>query len=67
MRIINNTNLNYMQIGFLIDKVISSSAGDTIYYGKEEWLKVEYSGKTYDIVIRYLKRYVEWRFDYYDK
>ena len=64
MKIINNTNLSYKEIGEMIDKIISTSNGYTNYYGKIEVGKVLYKGKPINITIRYLKRYVEWRFDY---
>ncbi len=64
MKLINNTNLSYKEIGQIIDKIISTSKGYTNYYGKIEVGKVLYNGKPINITIRYLKRYVEWRFDY---
>lgn len=64
MKIINNTNLSYKEIGEIIDKIINTSKEDTNYDGKIEVAKVLYNGKSINITIRYLKRYVEWRFDY---
>ena len=64
MKIINNTNLSYIQIGEIIDEIISTSNGYTNYYGKIEVVKILYNGDTINITIRYLKRYVEWKFDY---
>ena len=64
MKIINNTNLSYKEIGEIIDEIISTSNGYTNYYGKIEVVKILYNGDTINITIRYLKRYVEWRFDY---
>lgn len=64
MKIINNTDLSYKEIGEIIDELISTSNGYTNYYGKIEVGKVLYKGKSINITIRYLKRYVEWRFDY---
>ena len=64
MKIINNTDLSYKEIGQLIDEVINTSKEDTNYDGKIEVGKVLYNGKPINITIRYLKRYVEWRFDY---
>ena len=64
MKIINNTNLSYKEIGEIIDEIISASKGNTNYVSKIEVGKVLYNGKPINITIRYLKRYVEWRFDY---
>lgn len=63
MKIINNTNLDYSTIGLIIDNIIKNSAGDTIYYGKIDILKIEVGIYNIRVQIRYLKRYVEWRFD----
>lgn len=64
MKIINNTNLSYIQIGEIIDEIINTSKEDTNYDGKIEVGKVLYNGKPINITIRYLKKFVEWRFDY---
>ena len=64
MKIINNTNLSYKEIGEIIDEIINTSKEDTNYDGKIEVVKVLYKSKPINITIRYLKRYVEWRFDY---
>lgn len=63
MKIVNNTNLTYKEIGMLIDDIIKSSIGDTNYYGKVEWTVVKFATHQIRIQIRYLKKYVEWRFD----
>lgn len=64
MKIINNTDLSYKEIGQIIDEVINTSKEDTNYVGKIEVGKVLYNGVPINIQIRYLKKYVEWRFDY---
>ena len=64
MKIINNTNLSYKEIGEIIDEIINTSKEDTNYNRKIEVGKVLYKGDSINITIRYLKRYVEWRFDY---
>lgn len=64
MKIINNTDLSYKEIGLIIDGIIEESKEETIYYDKVDILKVNYKNKSIKIQIRYLKRYVEWRFDY---
>lgn len=64
MKIINNTNLFYKEIGEIIDEIIKTSKEDTNYDGKIEVGKVLYNGEPINITIRYLKKIVEWRFDY---
>ena len=64
MKLINNTDLSYKVIGAIIDEIISTSKEYTNYDGKVEVGKVFYKGDPINITIRYLKRYVEWRFDY---
>lgn len=64
MKIVNNTDLSYKEIGSIIDEMIEDSNEDTIYYDKVDILKINYKNKIIKIQIRYLKRYVEWRFDY---
>ena len=63
MKIINNTDLSYSTIGLIIDNIIEKNAGNTNYYGKVEWCEVEIALQKIKIQIRYLKKYVEWRFD----
>ena len=62
MKIVNNTNLNYQQIGFIIDDIINKSVGETIYFGKVSYLNIMFNELKINIRIRYLKRYVEWSF-----
>ena len=64
MKIVNNTDLSYKEIGSIIDLIIKESQEDTHYIGQIEVEKVEYKKRIIKIQIRYLKRYVEWRFDY---
>lgn len=63
MKIINNTNLSYKEIGDIIDELMQVKE-ETNYVGKIEIGKVLYNGVPINIQIRYLKKYVEWRFDY---
>ena len=63
MKIVNNTSLNYEAIGKLIDKIINESYDDTHYAGQIYICGMLYKGKEIKIQIRYLKKYVEWRFD----
>jgi hypothetical protein len=62
MKIVNDTKLPYQIIGKVIDNIINSDYQDTIYYGKIQTFKIEYQDKNYNVQIRYLKKYVEWRF-----
>lgn len=62
LKIINETDLSYSTIGLIIDNIIESNNGNTMYYGKVEWTVVEFGGHKIKVQIRYLKRYVEWRF-----
>ena len=64
MKIVNNTNLSYEQIGEVMDFIIKTLEVDTQYYGKKERFKVNRLSKVIKIQIRYLKKFVEWRFDY---
>ena len=63
MKIINNTSLNYSTIGFIIDNIMSKTKGTTHYVGQKEWTILEINSHKITIHIRYLKSYVEWRFD----
>lgn len=66
MKIINNTTLSYETIGLMMDKIIEINQDDTIYYGKIEVCKMRVCNRDVNVQIRYLKKYVEWRFDYKD-
>lgn len=63
MKIINNTSFDYTIIGSIIDNIMSNTKGTTHYVGQKEWTILEINGHKVTIHIRYLKRYVEWRFD----
>lgn len=62
MKIINKTNLPYKLIGQVIDDYIGNHYEDTLYVGKIMYFEFMYRDKIYKCQIRYLKRYVEWRF-----
>ena len=64
MKIINNTDLSYSTIGLIIDNIMDKNKGSTNSYGKVEWCEIEVALKKIKVKIRYLKRYIEWRFDY---
>lgn len=63
MKIVNNTDLSYKQIGILIDMIMNESVGDTHYVGQVEICTLQICTKIIKVQIRYLKKYVEWRFD----
>ena len=64
MKIVNNTSFNYEAIGKLIDKIIEESdPGETHYFGQILVGSMIYKGKEIKVQIRYLKKYVEWRFE----
>ena len=62
MKIVNETNLSYAELGLLIDSIMKSNTGSTMYYGKVDKTIVEFGSHKIEVQIRYLKRYVEWRF-----
>ena len=62
MKIINDASLPYKIIGGIIDYYINNNYEDTCYYGKIEYFNFMYKGNKYRCQIRYLNRYVEWRF-----
>lgn len=63
MKIINNTNLSYEKIGKAIDQIIDNTQGTTHYVGQVEYTTMEFKNVVVKIQIRYLKSFVEWRFD----
>lgn len=62
MKIINETDLSYSTIGLIIDKIIEKDTGSTHYYGQVECTIIEMAHRKVKVEIRYLKKYVEWRF-----
>lgn len=62
MKIINETNLCYAELGLLIDSIMKSNTGNTMYYGKVEWFDFKIKDIVYICQIRYFKKYVEWSF-----
>lgn len=63
MLIINDTKLSNRAIGLIIDK-LKEDKNDTHYFGEVEIARVTYRDKPIKVQIRYLKKYVEWRFWY---
>lgn len=62
MKIVNNTDLSYKEIGAIMDVIIEDSKEDTHYFGQTESVLIKYKDRIIRVEIRYLKRYVEWRF-----
>ena len=56
--IINDAELPYQFIGKVIDNYLNDYEEDTFCVG----MVIDYKNKLYNIQIRYLKRYVEFRF-----
>ena len=54
--------LYLIEIGKIIDKIIDYNKGQTHYFGQIDYAEVETLGIKVKVQIRYLKRYVEWRF-----
>lgn len=63
MKIINTPCLPYKVIGQVIDEYIERNYVDTCYVGKIEYFEFILQGEKYKVQIRYLKSYVEWRFE----
>lgn len=67
MKIINNTRLSYKILGDMIDQILKIKEGSTNYFGKIETCEFETKFRdkqiTVKVQIRYLKSFVEWRFD----
>ena len=63
IKIINNTDLFYKEIGEIIDNIQWDSRGETQYLGKVDVLRIQYKRQHLKIQIRILKKWSEWRFD----
>lgn len=62
--IVNNAKLPYKIIGKVIDDY-KNDFEDTLYVGKLELLVIDYKDKLYSVSVRYLKKYIEFRFENY--
>ena len=62
MKIINDTDLSYAELGLIIDHILKKNIADPHYVGKEEVIFVDFGSKTIKIEMRYFKRFIEWRF-----
>lgn len=63
IRIINNTDLYYKEIGEIIDNIQWQYRGDTQYEGKTMYMEIKYKRLPIKINIKNLKKSVVWRFD----
>ena len=61
--IVNKAKLPYGIIGKIIDDYINDYEDTTFYVGKLEILVIDYTDTLYNVQIRYLKRYIEFRFE----
>ena len=61
--IVNKAKLPYGIIGKIIDDYINDYEDTTFYVGKLEILVIDYKDTLYNVQIRYLKRYIEFRFE----
>lgn len=64
IKIINNTDFFYKEIGEIIDNIAWDYRGATNYVGKIDVIRIKYKRQKVKIQIRYLKKSVEWRFDF---
>ena len=62
MKIENDTNLSYAELGLIIDHILKKNIGCTHYVGKKEVIFVDFGSKTIKIEMRYFKKFTEWRF-----
>ena len=60
--VINQTDLSNEVIGKMVDQILREGKEETIYYGKINSYRFVHGKKSYKLQIKYLKRYVEWRF-----
>lgn len=60
--VINQTDLSNEVIGKMVDQILREGKEETIYYGKIHSYRFVHGKKGYRLQIKYLKRYVEWRF-----
>lgn len=64
IKIKNNTNFFYKELGEIIDNISWNNRGDTNYVGKVDYLKIKYKRQKINITIKYLKTCVIWIFNY---
>lgn len=63
MKIVNETDLSYQYLGWIIDKIQEMGKYDTHYYGQVEHTSVVIeNNREIKIQIKYLKKYCEFIF-----
>ncbi len=63
MLIVNRTDLSYQYLGWIIDKLMETIQGNTIYYGKIDYTSIIIKNKReIQIEIHYLKSYTKFIF-----
>lgn len=63
IKIINNTDFYYKELGELIDNIQWTHQAETQYEGQTMTLNVKFKRVPLKIHIRQMKKGVEWRFD----
>lgn len=63
IKIINNTDFYYKELGELIDNIQWSNRGDTNYVGKVDYFRIKFKRVKLKIRVRTLKKSIEWQFD----
>jgi len=63
IKIINNTDLFYKEIGEIIDNIQWENKKETQSEGKTMYMEIKYKRLPIKIHIKNLKNWVEWRFD----
>lgn len=58
IKIINDSNLSYQDVGFILDEWLLKDKGDH-YYNQILYTKVILNNKKYFVQARYLKHYME--------
>ena len=64
IKIINNTDLYFQELGEIIDNIQWDDRGDTNYVGKTTHLTVKYKRKHVEIEIEIMKQCSKWTFYY---
>ena len=68
MLIVNETDLSYQYLGWIIDEILEMEQGNTFYYGKIEYTSVIVgNNREIQIEIHYLKKYTKFIFWERDK
>lgn len=63
IKIINNTDFYYKELGEIIDNIQWDNRGDTNYEGKVDYFRIKFKRVKLKIRVRTLKKSIEWKFD----